>query len=269
VVQAGDTGNGCHHQTGKQLHGSDIAMVKSAGGRGKHLKHAQSAAIVAQRGNQDGAHPEAAATGQVDAGVAFGIIAEHDFAGTHGFSRDSGVGLEANPEVGRGAAGAGAADDFIAGAECDGGSGGTCKVLSPLGYCADGRLQFQLGGADFHLFDGLPVDRRGSKTGCGMRYVRQAELAAVGEGREAGTVGKIVGAIHGLGIGNGAQKVADETIELGIGDQMSGLLGEQRSPKDSGQAYQGRAATGQAVGAMVGADQLALDTKSGRLKVVP
>src|ERR1700678_4582321 len=105
-------------------------MVKGAGGGGKHLKHAQSAAIVAQRGNQDAADAQATATGQVDAGIAFGVVAEHDFAGANGFGGDSGIGLQANSEVGRGAAGAGAADDFVAGAEGDGGSGCARKVLS-------------------------------------------------------------------------------------------------------------------------------------------
>ena len=64
-----------------------------------------------------------------------------------------------------------------------------------------------------------------------MRYVRQAKLAAVGKGRDAGTVGKIIGSAHRLGIGNGAQEVADQAIQLGIGDEMGGLLREQRSAK--------------------------------------
>jgi hypothetical protein len=88
----------------------------------------------------------------------------------------------------------------------------------------------------------------------------------VGKGWDAGTVGKIVGSAHGLGIGNGAQEVADEAIQLGIGDEMGGLLGEQRSAKDARQAYQGLAAAGEAMGTVVSANQFTLDAESGRLQ---
>ena len=124
-MEAGDAGDGGDHHAGKQLHGGDIALVEGSGGRGQHLEDAEGAAVVAQGRNENGADAEAAAAGEIDARVAFGIVAEHDFAGADGFGGDAGVGLQANSEVGSGASGAGAADDFVAGAQSDGRSGGS------------------------------------------------------------------------------------------------------------------------------------------------
>src|SRR5271163_932359 len=103
-------GDGGYHHAGKQLHGGYVALIKGAGGTRQNLEDAQGAAIVAQGGNQYGADSEAAAAGQIDPGIPFGVVAEHDFAGADGFGGDAGVGLQANTEVGGGASGAGAAD---------------------------------------------------------------------------------------------------------------------------------------------------------------
>ncbi len=127
-MQAGDAGDGGDHHAGKQLHGGHVALVEGAGRGGQHFEHAESAAIVTQRRDQDGADSQAAATGEIDARVAFGVVAEHDFAGAHGFGGDAGIGLQTDAEVGSGAAGAGAAHDLIAGTQSDGGAGGAGEM---------------------------------------------------------------------------------------------------------------------------------------------
>jgi len=103
---------------------------------------------VTQGRYQDGADAQAPAAGEIDAGIALGVLAEHDLAGADGFGGNSGVGLQAHSEVGRGAAGASAAHDFIAGAEGDGGAGRSRQMLRAFGDGADGRFQIKLAGMD-------------------------------------------------------------------------------------------------------------------------
>src|SRR5580704_14821164 len=103
-MQAGDAGDGGDHHARKKLHGGHVALVECAGGRGQNLEYAQGAAIVAKRRDEDGA----------------------------------------DAEVGSGAASAGAADDFIAGAQCDGGSGSSGEMLGTLGDGADGGFEIEL-----------------------------------------------------------------------------------------------------------------------------
>ena len=104
---------------------------------------------MAQRRDQDGADAETAATGEIDARIALGIVAKHDFAGADGFGGDAGVGLQTDAEIGSGAAGAGAADDFVPGTEGDGGSGGSGQMLGAFGDGADGGLKVEFGGMNF------------------------------------------------------------------------------------------------------------------------
>src|SRR5579864_1990246 len=101
---------------------------------------------MAEWGGQNGACAETAATGQVDMGVALGVVTEDDFAGADTIGGNSGVGLQANSEIGRGAAGAGAADDFVSVAQGDGGAGGAGQSLSAFGNHADGRFQIDFAG---------------------------------------------------------------------------------------------------------------------------
>ena len=129
-MQAGDAGDGRNHHAGEQLHGGDIALIKRARGRGQDFEDTESAAVMPQGRNQDGADTEAAATGEVDARVALRVVAQHDLAGTDGFGGDAGIGLEADAEVGGGASGAGAANDFVASTEGDCGSGGAGQLLA-------------------------------------------------------------------------------------------------------------------------------------------
>jgi hypothetical protein len=123
------------------LHGGDVALVEGAGRGGQHFEHTERPAVVAQGRNEDGAHAEAAAAGEVDARVALGIVAEHDFAGAHGFGGDAGFSLQAHAEIGSGASSAGAANDFVAGAQGDRRPGGSGKVLGALRNGADCRLE--------------------------------------------------------------------------------------------------------------------------------
>jgi len=59
-----------------------------------------------------------------DTRIALGVMTQHYLAGAHGFGEMPDIGLQADAEVGSGAAGAGAAYDFIAGAQGDGCAGG-------------------------------------------------------------------------------------------------------------------------------------------------
>ncbi len=173
-MEAGDAGDGRDHHAGEQLHGGDVFFVEGAGRCREHFEDAESAAIVTQRADQDGADAEASATGEIDAGVAFGVVAEHDFAGADGFGGDAGFGLQANTEVGSGASGAGAADDFIAGAQSDGGAGGAGKMLGALGDGADGGLEIQLASVNVDFFSGADSPESGD----GVSAVGNAKLAA-------------------------------------------------------------------------------------------
>src|SRR5580658_281754 len=65
---------------------------------------------------------------------------------------------------------------------------------------------------------------------------------------------------------DGAEQVADETVEFRICDEVSRLLVAQRSAENTREAQQSGIAAGQAIGSAVGADQFALNTKRGRLK---
>ena len=173
-MQAGDAGDGGDHHARKKLHGSHVALVECAGRRGQNLEYAQGAAIVAKRRDEDGADAEAAATGEVDARVAVGIVTEHDFPGAYGFGGDAAIGLQADAEVGSGAASAGAADDFIAGAQCDGGSGSSGEMLGTLGDGADGGFEIEFGGLDIDFFSGM----YGAEAGDRMSCVGDAKLTA-------------------------------------------------------------------------------------------
>ena len=79
-------------------------------------------------------------------------MAEHNFSGADGFGGDAGFGLKANAEIGRGAAGAGAAYDFVSGAQGDSCSGGAGQMLSALGDGADGGLEIEFRGMNFSFF---------------------------------------------------------------------------------------------------------------------
>jgi hypothetical protein len=96
MVNAGDARDGRDHHAGKQLHGGDVALIECAWRRRENFEDAEGSAIRTKRRDQNGASAEAAATGEIDAGVALGIVAEHDFAGAHGFGRNAGVSLQAD-----------------------------------------------------------------------------------------------------------------------------------------------------------------------------
>ena len=128
---------------------------------------------MAQRRDQDGADAEAAATGEIDARVALGVVAKHDFAGAHGFGRDAGIGLKAHAEIGSGAAGAGAADDLVSSAQSDGSSGGSRQVLGALRDGTNGGLKVQLGSVNLSI-----LHRNRPETGRRVHSIRDPKLAA-------------------------------------------------------------------------------------------
>jgi hypothetical protein len=95
AVDAGDAGDGDNHHAGKQLHGGNVAIVEGSRCGREHFEDSQGAPVVAQGRDENGTYAEAAAAGEVDAGIAFGIVAKHDFAGADGFGGDAGVNLQA------------------------------------------------------------------------------------------------------------------------------------------------------------------------------
>ena len=125
--------------------------------------------------------------------------------------------MQANAQVGSGAAGAGAANDFVSGTQGDGGSGGAGKMLGALSDGADGGLKIQFAGADINFFSRM----YGAKSGDGMGGVGDAKLAAKGDRRNARVM---VCDIQDGWIGHCAQQVANEAVEFGIGDEVGRLL---------------------------------------------
>jgi hypothetical protein len=258
-VQTRYAGNCCDHHAGEKLHGCDIAFVEGARGRRKHFEHAEGAAIVAEGRNQNRTDSEAAAAGEIHAGIALGIVAQHDFAGANGLGGNAGVGLEADTEIGSGASSAGAANNFVPSAESDGGSGGTGEMLGALGDGADRRFKIQFGGVEMNFFS----DMHGAKTRDGMRGIRDAKLAAQSGGGHASIM---IGNVQCLRIGDGMEQVANEAVEFRIGDEVGGLLLPQRAAENAGEAEQRLISASQAIGPAVIADQLALNAEGSRLE---
>jgi|SRR5579859_6113909 len=153
-MQARDARDGCNHHAGEKLHGGNVALVEGSGRRRQHFEDAERAAEMAQGRDENGADSEPTATGEIDARIAFGVVTQHDFAGTHSFGGDAGVGLKANPEVGCGASRAGTANDFVAGAEGNRGPGGSGQVLGTLGDSADRGLKIEFGRMNFDFLAG-------------------------------------------------------------------------------------------------------------------
>ena len=234
-MEGGDAGDGGDHHAGKELHGGDITFAEGAGRGGQHFEDAESAAIVAQGRNQDGADSEAVAACEIHARVAFGVVAEHDFAGADGFGGDAGVGLQADAEVGCGAAGAGAADDFVSGTQGDGGAGRAREVLGALSDGADGWFKIEFGGADFDFLSIFRAGMHGAETGYGMGGVGDAKLAAKRRRRHASVM---ISDVHHRGIWDGSQEVADEAVEFSIGDEVSRLLMAKSSAEYTREAEQ-------------------------------
>ncbi len=66
-----------------------------------------------QRGDENGADTQAAATGEIDTRIALGIVAEHDLSGAYALGGDADIGLQTNAKIGSAASGAGPANDFV------------------------------------------------------------------------------------------------------------------------------------------------------------
>ena len=213
---------------------------------------------MAQGRYENGTNTEAAAAGEIDARIALGIMTEHDFAGTDGFGGDAGVGLQANAKVRGGASGTSAANDFVASAEGDGGSGGTGKMLGALGDGADRRLEIEFCGMDLDVVG----NRNRLESGGGMGGIRDTKLAAL---REQWDAGVLVG-IEGIWHRDGAEQVANQAVEFGISDEVRGLLMEERSSKNAGKPDQGMASACEAIRLGAGADQFTLNAKCGGLQ---
>src|SRR5580692_2434627 len=149
--QARDRGD---HQAGEELHGCHVAVVKGVRRSGENFEYAQGSAEMAKRCRKNRARAKAAAAGQIDQRVSLGIVTKDDLAGADTIGGDSRVGLQANSEIRRGAAGAGPADDFVSVAQSDGGAGGSGQSLGALRNHADGGLKIDLAGMNIKLVAG-------------------------------------------------------------------------------------------------------------------
>lgn len=176
-MDAGDTGDGGDHHAGEKLHGRDIAIVEGSGRRRENFEHSQCAPVVAQGRNQNRSNAQAATAREVDAGIAFGIMAEHDFTGADRLGGNASIGLETDAEVGSGASGAGAADDFVSGAQSDGGPGGAGQMLGSLRDGADRGLEIEFSGMNFDVFG----NGDGFESGGWVRGVGDTKLTALSQ----------------------------------------------------------------------------------------
>src|SRR5580700_3891517 len=129
MAEAGQAGDGGDHQARKQLHGGHIAMVESMRSARETLEYPQRPAEMAQWRRQDRPRTQPPAAGQINAGVALGIVAKHNLAGAHTVSGNSRVGLQANSEIRRSASGSRAADDFVSLPQSNGGATRSCQSL--------------------------------------------------------------------------------------------------------------------------------------------
>jgi hypothetical protein len=90
-------------------------------------------------------------------------------------------------------------------------------MLGAFGNGADGWFEIEFGGVNFNFFSGM----YGAKTGDGMGRVGDAKLGAKGE---RGKARMVVRDIQDGWVGDGAQEIAHEAVEFGVGDEVCGLL---------------------------------------------
>src|SRR4029077_1873651 len=185
-------------------------------------------------------------------------VTEHDFAGTDGFGGDASIGLEAHAKIGSGTASTGAANDFVAGAQSDGGPGGTGQMLGAFGDGADRGLEIEFGGVNLDVFG--RVD--GAESGGRMGRIGQAKLATLGERGHARVFFRALEVRHWYG----TKQIAYETVEFGIGDEVRRLLMAERAAKDARESDQCLAAACQAIGTGIRADHFALHAECGGLQ---
>ena len=105
---------------------------------------------MAQRSDQDGTNTKPATAGEIDPRIAIRIVAQDNFTGPDAIRRDTRIGLQPDPEVGSGAPGAGAADDFVARPQGNGSPGRAGQRLRALGDHVNGRLQIKLVRINLH-----------------------------------------------------------------------------------------------------------------------
>src|SRR5580692_1384000 len=146
--------NGRDHQAGEQLHGSHVATVEGVRRSGENFEYAKGSAEMAEGSRKNRARAKTTATGQIDQRVSLGIVTKDHLAGAHTIGGDSRVGLQANSEIGCGAASAGSADDFVSVAQGDGGAGGSGQSLGAFGNHVDRRLKIDIPGTNIKLVAG-------------------------------------------------------------------------------------------------------------------
>lgn len=231
-------------------------MVEGMGKGGEHFEDTESPAEMAQGSRENGANAETAAGSKVDFRIALGVVAENDFAGADAVGGDAGIGLETDAKVWSGASGTSAANDFCAVAQGDGCTAGAGESLSALGDDAYGRFEVDGLGLDFGVAN-QNVPWRGNRCcvdGAGVMTRRSHH----GKRRRD--------AIARGWSGHGTKKFANQAIEFGVGNEMSGLLIAEGSAENAGEAQDGAASAGKAMGSIVFADQLTLNAKHRSLQ---
>ena len=88
--------------------------------------------MTQRRGQRSSARLDWRQLAQIDLRILFRVVAEHHFAGANTIGGNAGIGLQAHAQIWSGASGAGAADDFVSGAQGDSGAGRSGQGLGAL-----------------------------------------------------------------------------------------------------------------------------------------
>ena len=182
------------------------------------------------------------------------VVTQEHFAGAHAFGGDSAVGLEADAEIGSGAAGAGTADNFISLPQRNCRAGCASKGLRFFGDDADAGFEIEFAGVNERR-----IECRGPRAV--SAGVANAQMMA---GRKIRQQARFL--LRLLDFRHGVQERKNDAVEFGIGDKVRGLLATQRSAKDAGKTEHSGAAAGETARRIVRADDFALHAEHRRLQ---
>ncbi|MGC1536763.1 MAG: hypothetical protein WA795_12725, partial [Candidatus Sulfotelmatobacter sp.] len=104
----------------------------------------------------------------------------------------------------------------------------------------DGGLKIELSGVNVDFLSDVFSGMDSAKTGNGMSCIGDAKLAAKRDGGHAsvmiGDVREFI--VQDVRIGDGTKQIANQTVEFGIGDEVSGLLVAKGSAENAGKTEQ-------------------------------
>src|SRR5579885_3503077 len=148
-------------------------------------------------------------------------MTQHDLSGTHGFSGDTCIRLQADAKIWRCTTGPCATNNFVPGTQRNRGPSGPGEVLRTLGNCADSRLQIQFGRMNLNFLS----RRNRAESRDWMCRVGNTKLSSKRERWHPG----LFSVFSGKWIRNSTKQIAHEIVELVIGDEVCSLLMQQGS----------------------------------------